>query len=112
MATRRPGFASLRIRITIHSAFCAPSIRQCDGSLHPEDCTNGIDDNGDGDIDCLDRRCAGVDGEPGTEDDLVETLTRPGLTLLGREDGRVRVFSLPVLILIGGLCLFWLYRQL
>ncbi|MFT5993651.1 MAG: hypothetical protein ACI82G_002655, partial [Bradymonadia bacterium] len=44
------------------SSFCDASIRQCDGSLLPEDCTNGVDDNGDGDIDCLDRRCAGLDG--------------------------------------------------
>ena len=27
-------------------------------SSTPEDCANGIDDNGDGDVDCLDAMCA------------------------------------------------------
>ena len=47
------------------SSDCDPSIRTCGGTILEEICDNGIDDNGDGDIDCLDRKCS---GEPGCPD--------------------------------------------
>ncbi len=47
----------------------------------------------------LDHHEATNEAIEGDADALVATLDRPGITLLGKEDGRVRIFSLPMLLL-------------
>ena len=49
----------------------------------------------------LDHDEDGTRAVVGDEDGLLDTLDRPGMTLLDDEDGRPRVLSLPILILAG-----------